>query len=151
MQRNASVIAPEMPARDQPVSAPIGSRNTASENTVPMATQVISAPAATSGQLCGAGIGATGGVEGVMASRWGGLQQRRSGLLRQTLLEEGVKVVEELRPAALVVDARLLVEETVVHEAQVGAAGGRLELDADARDALGRALERPREHQAAVR
>ena len=51
MLTKASVMAPEIPARDQPVSAPIGSRNTASENTTPMATQVIRAPAATRGQL----------------------------------------------------------------------------------------------------
>jgi hypothetical protein len=51
MLRKASVIAAEIPARDQPVSAPIGSRNTASEKTTPIATQVISAPAATRGQF----------------------------------------------------------------------------------------------------
>ena len=45
--RNTSVIAPEIPARDQPVASAIGCRNTASENTAPKATQVISAPAAT--------------------------------------------------------------------------------------------------------
>jgi hypothetical protein len=44
MARKLSVIAPEMPARDQPVSRVIGSRNTASENIAPIATQVISAP-----------------------------------------------------------------------------------------------------------
>ena len=47
MARNTSVIAPEIPARDQPVASDIGCRNTASENTAPKATQVISAPAAT--------------------------------------------------------------------------------------------------------
>ena len=47
MARNTSVIAPEIPARDQPVASAIGCRNTASENTAPKATQVISAPAAT--------------------------------------------------------------------------------------------------------
>ena len=41
------VIALEMPARDQPVAVDMGSRNTASENIAPMATQLISAPAAT--------------------------------------------------------------------------------------------------------
>src|SRR5690349_18094503 len=51
MPRKASVMAAEMPARDQPVSAPSGSRNTASENTTPMATQVIRAPAATRAQF----------------------------------------------------------------------------------------------------
>ena len=43
----SSVIALEMPARDQPVSAAIGCRKTGSENIAPMATQVISAPTAT--------------------------------------------------------------------------------------------------------
>ena len=47
MTRKLSVIALDMPARDQPVSGDIGSRKTASENIAPMATQVISAPAAT--------------------------------------------------------------------------------------------------------
>jgi hypothetical protein len=42
-----SVIALETPARDQPVSTVIGSRNTASENIAPMATQVMRAPAPT--------------------------------------------------------------------------------------------------------
>ena len=42
-----SVMALEMPARDQPVAVDIGSRNTASENIAPMATQVINAPTAT--------------------------------------------------------------------------------------------------------
>ena len=46
MIRKLSVMALEMPARDQPVAVDIGSRNTASENMAPMATQVISAPAA---------------------------------------------------------------------------------------------------------
>src|SRR5437764_639799 len=44
---NASVIALEMPARDQPVSIDIGCRKTASAKIVPTATQVIKAPAAT--------------------------------------------------------------------------------------------------------
>ena len=47
MARKSSVIAVDMPARDQPVPAAIGCRNTASENMAPMATQEISAPAAT--------------------------------------------------------------------------------------------------------
>ena len=47
MIRKSSVIAVEMPARDQPVSADIGSRKTASENIAPIATQPISAPAPT--------------------------------------------------------------------------------------------------------
>ena len=41
------VIAPEIPARDHPVSADIGSRYTASENIAPMPTHLISAPTAT--------------------------------------------------------------------------------------------------------
>ena len=41
------VIAPEIPARDHPVSADIGSRYTASENIAPTPTHVISAPAPT--------------------------------------------------------------------------------------------------------
>jgi hypothetical protein len=45
--RKSSVIALDMPARDQPVTADIGSRYTASENIAPMPTQVISAPIAT--------------------------------------------------------------------------------------------------------
>ena len=44
------VMAVEMPVRDQPVSADIGCRNTASENSAPIATQPISAPAATTTQ-----------------------------------------------------------------------------------------------------
>src|SRR5262245_35393769 len=52
MARNTDVIAPEKPARDQPVAWSIGCRNTASENTAPKATQVISAPAATTTQPC---------------------------------------------------------------------------------------------------
>ena len=44
---NTIVMALDMPVRDQPVAADIGCRNTASENIVPMATQVISAPAPT--------------------------------------------------------------------------------------------------------
>ena len=47
MTRKFSVIALDMPARDQPVAVAIGSRNTASENIAPMATQVMSAPAPT--------------------------------------------------------------------------------------------------------
>ena len=43
--RNTSVIAPDIPARDQPVASAMGCRNTA-----PKATQVISAPAATTTQ-----------------------------------------------------------------------------------------------------
>src|SRR6185436_3572427 len=41
------VIANEMPARDQPVSADIGARNTASENIAPSATQPMRPPSAT--------------------------------------------------------------------------------------------------------
>ena len=41
------VIATDMPARDQPVSRDTGSRNIASENIAPSATQVMSAPTAT--------------------------------------------------------------------------------------------------------
>jgi hypothetical protein len=44
------VIALEMPVIDQPVSAAIGWRNTPSENVVPIATQLINAPAATTYQ-----------------------------------------------------------------------------------------------------
>ncbi len=47
MIRKLSVIALEIPARDHPVSADIGTRNTASENMAPIATHVISAPTAT--------------------------------------------------------------------------------------------------------
>ena len=47
MARKLSVIALDTAARDQPVSRVIGSRNTASENMAPIATQVISAPTAT--------------------------------------------------------------------------------------------------------
>jgi hypothetical protein len=47
MTMKLSVMALEMPARDQPVAVAIGSRKTASENIAPMATQVISAPAPT--------------------------------------------------------------------------------------------------------
>ena len=46
IMRKLSVIALEMPARDQPVALDIGSRKIASENIAPSATQVISAPAA---------------------------------------------------------------------------------------------------------
>src|SRR5689334_1308549 len=51
MLKKASVMALEMPARDQPVAALMGPRKTASENSTPMATQVISAPAATMDQF----------------------------------------------------------------------------------------------------
>ena len=44
MTRKSSVIAVEMPARLQPVSSDIGSRNTASENIAPIATQPIRPP-----------------------------------------------------------------------------------------------------------
>jgi hypothetical protein len=40
-------MALDMPARDQPVAVDIGSRNTASENIAPRATQVMSAPTPT--------------------------------------------------------------------------------------------------------
>ena len=43
-------MAVEMPVRDQPVSSDIGCRNTASENSEPMPTQVISMPAPTTTQ-----------------------------------------------------------------------------------------------------
>ncbi len=46
----SSVMALEMPVRDQPVPVDIGSRNTGSENIAPTATQVIKAPMATSSQ-----------------------------------------------------------------------------------------------------
>ncbi len=45
MVRKSSVMALDIPARDQPVAADIGCRYTASENIAPMLTQVISAPA----------------------------------------------------------------------------------------------------------
>jgi hypothetical protein len=41
MARKLSVIALDTPARDQPVSRVIGSRNTASENMAPIATGVL--------------------------------------------------------------------------------------------------------------
>ena len=44
MIRKSSVIAVEMPARLQPVSADIGSRKTASENIAPIATQPMRPP-----------------------------------------------------------------------------------------------------------
>jgi hypothetical protein len=47
MLRKAKAMAAEMPARDQPVSALMGPRKTAREKITPMATQVITAPAAT--------------------------------------------------------------------------------------------------------
>jgi hypothetical protein len=50
MVRNTMVIALEMPVRDQPVASDIGWRNTAREKVVPMATQPIRAPAATTTQ-----------------------------------------------------------------------------------------------------
>jgi hypothetical protein len=43
-------MALDMPVRDQPVASDIGARKTASENTVPMATHPISAPAPTTTQ-----------------------------------------------------------------------------------------------------
>jgi hypothetical protein len=45
--RNPSVIALDMPVRDQPVACDIGCRNTGNENIAPIATQPISPPAAT--------------------------------------------------------------------------------------------------------
>ena len=45
-----TVMALEMPARDQPVAVDMGSGNTASENIAPMASQVINAPTATISQ-----------------------------------------------------------------------------------------------------
>ena len=50
MTRKSSVIAIEMPVRDQPVASDIGFRNTGSVNSEPMATQPINAPAATTTQ-----------------------------------------------------------------------------------------------------
>ena len=47
MTMKPMVIASEMPARVQPVSAAIGCRYTGSANIAPIATQVITAPAAT--------------------------------------------------------------------------------------------------------
>jgi hypothetical protein len=47
MTRKSSIMALEIPVRDQPVSVDIGCRKTASENMEPMATHVISAPHAT--------------------------------------------------------------------------------------------------------
>ncbi len=47
MARKSRVMALDMPARDQPVACAIGCRNTASENIAPIATQEMSAPAAT--------------------------------------------------------------------------------------------------------
>src|SRR6185369_10912680 len=50
MHRKSSVAAAEMPLRDQPVSAAIGCRKTASESMAPMPMQVISMPAPTTTQ-----------------------------------------------------------------------------------------------------
>ena len=50
MHRKSSVAAVDMPLRDQPVSAAIGCRNTASESIAPMPMQVISMPAPTTTQ-----------------------------------------------------------------------------------------------------
>ena len=50
MHRKSSVAAIDMPLRDQPVSAAIGCRKTASENIAPMPMQVISMPAPTTTQ-----------------------------------------------------------------------------------------------------
>ena len=50
MHRKSSVAAVDMPLRDQPVSAAIGCRKTASENIAPMPMQVISMPAPTTTQ-----------------------------------------------------------------------------------------------------
>src|SRR5580658_10335789 len=44
---NPSVIALDMPVRDQPVACDIGCRNTGNENNAPIATQPINPPAAT--------------------------------------------------------------------------------------------------------
>src|SRR5215467_12482802 len=48
--RKLSVIAKAIPARDQPVSAEIGARNTGSASIAPMATHVINAPTPTTTQ-----------------------------------------------------------------------------------------------------
>ena len=50
MVMNTIVMAVDMPVRDQPVASDMGCRNTASEKVVPMATQPIKAPAATTTQ-----------------------------------------------------------------------------------------------------
>src|SRR6202011_495421 len=50
MLMNTSVMASDMPVRDQPVASDIGCRNTASENVEPIATQPNRAPAATTTQ-----------------------------------------------------------------------------------------------------
>jgi hypothetical protein len=50
MVRKTIVMAPETPVRDQPVASDIGCRNTARENTEPIATQPIRPPAATTTQ-----------------------------------------------------------------------------------------------------
>ncbi len=47
MARKFSVIASEMPVRDQPVSSAIGCWNTGSVNTAPIAMQPMKPPAAT--------------------------------------------------------------------------------------------------------
>src|SRR6187551_2467649 len=53
MTRKLIVIANDIPARDQPVSADMGARNTASENMVPSATQPMRPPSATMTQRYG--------------------------------------------------------------------------------------------------
>ena len=45
--RKTIVMAPDTPVRDQPVASAIGCRNTASENTAPIATHPNRPPAAT--------------------------------------------------------------------------------------------------------
>ena len=57
MIRKSRVMAAEMPARLQPVSADIGSRKTASENIAPIATQPIRPPRKTITQRYGMDIG----------------------------------------------------------------------------------------------
>ena len=65
--------------------------------------------------------------------------------------KQRIEVGEPALPADLVPGARLFIVEAVVHEAQLGAAGVRRQLDAHARHAVGCALESPGEHQPAVR
>jgi len=48
--RNTIVMALDTPVRDQPVASAIGCRNTASENTAPIATHPSTPPAATTTQ-----------------------------------------------------------------------------------------------------
>src|SRR5262249_33235212 len=122
LQRDASVIAPAMPARDQPVPAPSGARSTESESTVPMAAQVISARAATSGQWCGAGAAAVERVEVMMSKPTGGDDRAAVSCVLRCPLHERVEVGETSRPAELVHVARRVVVEAVVHKAQLGAA-----------------------------